>query len=274
MSYRTWELTGSRTDCQTIVAAVTAPLSRPECLLHVASWIWIHLLQFTAANQTILPNEDAANKSYRPIPSGRITHRNAVRLRWLLLPLCTFLSALYGVEVLGASVAVSALTFAYNEMGGHKTYYWRDSINAVGFCSFEAGAMLLAGPDARTLDHVEIWAICLNAAVYATTIHAQDFRDEQGDRALGRTTVPLALPSIGRYVVLVALLAWSAGVSFVWRLDFATASAFCMLGLYIGIRFVSLKTVTADQVSFYWYNVWVTLAHSLAGYYRLHGQME
>ena len=98
-------------------------------------------------------------------------------------------------------------------------------------------------------------AICISAGIFATTIQTQDFKDTEGDRAIGRQTIPIVFPNVGRYTVLAPLLAWSVGLSVVWQLDVLTATAFTLLAVFIGFRYLHFVTVHADQVSFYWYNV-------------------
>ena len=89
--------------------------------------------------------EDKQNKSYRPLPAGRISLRDALILRWMLVPVCCVYSAFYSLETLYASLALAALTFVYDEMGAHSGHWTiRNIVNALGFASFEAGATLVA----------------------------------------------------------------------------------------------------------------------------------
>jgi 4-hydroxybenzoate polyprenyltransferase len=97
--------------------------------------------------------------------------------------------------------------------------------------------------------------VCCSAGIFATTIHAQDFKDEEGDRAVGRRTIPIVFPSFARWTVIVPLLIWSSGLSLLWRLDVTTSLCFIALGLFVGVQFLISKTVKSDQISFYWYNV-------------------
>lgn len=88
----------------------------------------------------------------------------------------------------------------------------------------------------------------------ATTIHAQDFRDEDGDRAVGRRTIPLVFPRIARYTMLVMLPAWSLALATMWKLGDLTAP-FVLVAVFIGGRFVIVRTVCDDDMSYTWYNV-------------------
>lgn len=89
--------------------------------------------------------EDRQNKSDRPLPAGRISLRDALILRWVLVPVCWVYSVYYSLETFYASLALSALTFLYDEMGAHASHWAiRNIVNACGFASFEAGATLIA----------------------------------------------------------------------------------------------------------------------------------
>lgn len=137
---------GSRlTYQQTVFALSVAPDASWKHLLHAVCWVWLHLLQADISNQACSPHEDAVNKPYRPLPSGRITLKNALRLRWLLIPVCWVVSAVYGLQVLRVSILFTGLILVYNE--GHAAGRWftRNVMNAGGISCFEAGATLITG---------------------------------------------------------------------------------------------------------------------------------
>lgn len=131
---------------------VSAPLTNIRHLPHVIFWTWFHLLQFVTSNQTLDPEEDEHNKRYRPLPGKRVTLRNAIILRWALVPACWALSACYSLEVLYASMAFVALTVIFNELGTHNGHWVvRSFMNAAGFVALEVGATLLAGEWCSTM---------------------------------------------------------------------------------------------------------------------------
>lgn len=135
---------------KTVFAIVSAPLSSLTRIPHIVLWIWVHLLQFDVSNQTLRPEEDVHNKSDRPLPSGRIELQNAIRLRWMLVPVCFLLSLCYSVEVLYSSIALVALTIIYDELNIHAAHWAaRNIVNGLGFASFESGATLIAGMELR-----------------------------------------------------------------------------------------------------------------------------
>ncbi|KAI0753485.1 UbiA prenyltransferase family [Daedaleopsis nitida] len=254
------------------LAAASAPMHSATRLLHVVFWVWFHVLQFDVSNQCMDPDEDAQNKSDRPLPAKRISIENAIRIRWLLVPACFALSLLYSVETFYASLALIILTLIYNEFGAHKGHWViRNLVNALGFASFEAGATLVAGTSPNHLDGVALCSIAASAGIFATTIQAQDFKDVDGDRAIGRRTIPIVFRTQAKWTVIVPLVLWSVGLSALWSVDFASCFALVVLAMFVGLQYMSGKGRKEYQVAFYWYNAWLSAAHLLPAYYRMHG---
>jgi len=138
-------------------------------------------------------------------------------------------------------------------------------------------------------------AIALSAGIILSTIHTQDYKDVPGDAAAGRVTLPIAYPTLSRFVTAFVLVAWSWGVSLIWRLDNITAAFMGVLALIVGVSFVVRRDLHADLVSAYLYNVsqipihtsplhpskfwlrltrdrcqvWLCAIYLLPGYYRL-----
>ncbi|KAJ7777002.1 UbiA prenyltransferase family [Mycena metata] len=237
----------------TLLAIASAPLSSAYHLPHVIFWIWFHLLQFNVSNQLLQPEEDALNKPDRPLPSNRLSLPQAILLRWCLVPLCLGLSDCYSVEALYVSIAVVALTFLYNEGSAHRQHWLiRNAVNAAGLACFEDWIPTV-------LTQLRRCQYSSQLAFFTTTVHAQDFRDELGDRAVGRRTIPITLPSVARYTVVVPLTLWSAGLTMAWKLDFAASISLISFSLFVGMRYILFNTVESDKVSYSWHNVRVVL---------------
>lgn len=100
-----------------------------------------------------------------------------------------------------------------------------------------------------------VWSIVFSVGIFATTIQSQDFKDIDGDKAIGRQTIPIVWGRFAKYTVIVPLLAWSVGLSIAWQLDWMAGAAFVALATFIGLQYVVGHTVREYQVAFYWYNV-------------------
>ncbi|KAK7443482.1 hypothetical protein VKT23_015656 [Stygiomarasmius scandens] len=223
------------------------------------AWIWLYLLQFCTANQVFSGDEDAVNKPYRPIPAGLISVRNTWILRWTLVPVCLALSWFLGATAAGISLTVSFIL--YNELGFHAYYYSKNILNAAGIVSWNVGAAQILHKD-NLNPHMRI-ATCLSIMLIFTTIHAQDFRDEAGDRKLGRITFPVVFPVGSRRVTSALLIAWTLGLTTMWRLNYLLAASFVVLGSYTAMRMLTDNSEAASKVSLRLYMLWLSIAQIL-----------
>ncbi|KAI0767688.1 hypothetical protein C8Q74DRAFT_1318229 [Fomes fomentarius] len=255
-------------DVKTILVPVTvfgtmaapSPITYKVLLTRIA-WVWVNLLHFDVANQSLRPDEDAANKPWRPIPSKRISQPHARMLRWALLPTSIALSFVCQVPLEGLMLSAA---FLFNNDLGHDSHWLsRAMLNAVGYTCFNAGASRVMHRMYRTLSSSPY---CLNSLVIMTTIQAQDFQDVEGDTTAGRWTLPMAYPTASRLSMVILLPAWSLFLSYFWKTEVIHSVLVLGLSLYIGICFHSgmLKGFkTKDCESYRLYNVWICCIHAL-----------
>lgn len=78
----------------------------------------------------------------------------------------------------------------YCEYGGDNHPLIRNFLNGMGFMSFMGGALEVALGNVNLLEFPEAlkWLGFIGLVV-ATTVHAQDFRDREGDRVIRRRTI-------------------------------------------------------------------------------------
>lgn len=126
----------------------TAPVSNSRPVQNsvlAVFWLWSILLQFNLINQTVLPEEDAENKPWRPIPSGRISLRDAIVARWISIPACALVSLNFGTPVFVISVLFTCMASAYNFCDGDRNGFAKNLITGLGSCSLALGTTLVAG---------------------------------------------------------------------------------------------------------------------------------
>ncbi|KJA28900.1 hypothetical protein HYPSUDRAFT_33340 [Hypholoma sublateritium FD-334 SS-4] len=223
-------------------------------ILQSSTWTAVHLLQFCVSNQSLSPEEDRKNKPWRPIPAGRVTVTSAYTLRWSLIPVCLALSTMYGV--LDVSLILTSLIFLHNEAKHGKNWLARSFLNAAAYATFDAGATLISCGDRQEFNANKIFPVIVNAFIILTTIHAQDFRDEEGDRHEGRRTIPIVAPWISRVTMPILLLSWSLLITA--RVAPVLVDWFILLlGWVVGVRFYYLRTRSADDTSYALYNIWL-----------------
>ena len=111
------------------------------------------------------------------------------------------------------------------------------------------------GCDRSTIEPVALVAVAMSMVIFATTLHCQDFKDAEGDRMIGRKTLPILFPSLARISVMVGLPLWSLCLTCLWEIDVICSAAFVAYAALVGIRFMMLQGTQADRRSCQLYSV-------------------
>ncbi|OJT08774.1 hypothetical protein TRAPUB_329, partial [Trametes pubescens] len=93
----------------------------------------------------------------------------------------------------------------------------------------------------------------MNAGAIFTTIQMQDFKDVEGDDAIGRRTLPIVYPTGSRVLTSVLIPLWSLVITNAWEANQAFSAVMLALGLYIGYRIMRRRTRESDRLSYVWY---------------------
>ena len=136
--------------------------------------------------------EDTLNKPWRPMPTKRLTPREAKVTMFALYP-TAFMVSVY-VGGLKQSTTLILLGFWYNDRGGSDTScVGRNFINACGFICYSSGAMEVALGFPLPLEPQLIqWFLIIGGVVFST-VQTQDTYDQIGDSLRGRRTVSLVI---------------------------------------------------------------------------------
>lgn len=224
----------------------------PQALL----WLWGVLMVFDINNQNSPESieEDRLNKPSRPIASGRITPAAASSLLHAMIFLTLVIS--YINRVIPETLALFVLYWLYDNQGGNEDWFMRNLLAAGGYIFYALGTLAIISNHTETRD-AKLWMIVFGLAIL-TTIHAQDFRDMEGDQLKGRTTLPLMLGAkTGRLTLAVSLMFWSVFCPYYLGLP---TYAYCLttgFGGVTGLRFVLKTDISADKKSFHLYCLWV-----------------
>ncbi len=102
---------------------------------------------------------------------------------------------------------------------------------------------------------------------YIVQGHAQDFRDREGDAAIGRKTLAIVMPpTLARWSLMALMFGWTAGLVYLWGPPAVVSVLFFGLAAYTTVSFVLDYSQEADRVSYWWYNVrLITLSHRCHG---------
>jgi 4-hydroxybenzoate polyprenyltransferase len=114
---------------------------------------------------------------------------------------------------------------------------------------------MFLGQNRSELDHTAKIALTLLSVILATTTHTQDFPDVEGDRLVGRKTIPIVLPDISRYTPFAIMVPWSFCLSSVWKADLLVQIVLVGLAIITGYRYFRWRRAEDDRLSFLMYNV-------------------
>ncbi|PVI01573.1 hypothetical protein DM02DRAFT_340732 [Periconia macrospinosa] len=226
-------------------------------LLKTLTFNWMNLLIFDLANQRSAGAEDKLNKPWRPIPAGRMTESQM--RHWLLAALPLVLAFNHYVLDTGVEGCVLAiLTWMYNDLGGgDENWIIRNGVIAAAFGVYNLGSMKVAASTAAglTISTTTITATtpsaplisplgyawgALISGVILTTMHVQDLKDVEGDRARGRKSAPIVLGrTIASFTIAVPVLVWSVVCASLWVSSVPVAAGVVSLGGYVAWRCVA-----------------------------------
>ncbi|KAJ7776078.1 UbiA prenyltransferase family [Mycena olivaceomarginata] len=250
-----------------IVGAVLAGIPDLKAFFHGIVWQELHLIAFEIQNQIIGLEEDKLSKPSRPLVSGRLTVQKAHKIYLLLIVLSLWNSASHGI--LACSILHLVSMFAYNELRLSRHWALKSFIGSMGYVCYSWG-MTVIFDHGRPLSKISIIAVVVSGLIFTTTGHAQDFRDRDGDAAIGRKTLAMVIPQpLARWSLMVTILAWTGGLVYLWGPPPLVSVLFFGLAAYTTASFVRDHSQKADGVSYWWYNIWLIFAHMLPLFKRL-----
>ncbi|KKY38536.1 putative prenyltransferase [Diaporthe ampelina] len=208
-----------------VITERTVPLGTVSTawrLVQMLTWLWLHLIILDLSNQRLPDSvaEDSINKPWRPIPAKRLSPTEARTMLLCAIPTAMVFSLVgTGQTAFVPSATLICLSWLYNDLEGSSvSLVARNVLNALGLTCFGWGALAsLAGPGAQlAMPWAAVW-MAITASIIFTTIHVQDFRDEEGDRQRGRRTIALLFePAVARGSCVVFVLLWSVAVPAFW----------------------------------------------------------
>ncbi|KAE9369311.1 hypothetical protein N431DRAFT_380160 [Stipitochalara longipes BDJ] len=227
-------------------------------------WISINLLICDISNQRLPSSiiEDSLNKSWRPIPSGRITPESARRLLFSLIPLSITLSEYLGN--VNETLFILLLAWVYNDLGAaNENFHLRNITNALGIAAFNAGSIVPLTGASGLNSKGYIW-LCVLAAAICSTISILDMPDIAGDSARGRRTMPIVYGhEVARWGLAVPIVFWSVACPLF--LGMGVVGLVVSLGLGAGLagHLLTFKTQKSDKTSERLWCVWTMVLYCL-----------
>jgi 4-hydroxybenzoate polyprenyltransferase len=229
----------------------------------VVLWTWLHTLLFTMHNQSMpgAPVEDAINKPFRPIPAGRITVHQTKMLLVMMIPI--MLVAAWKLGGMAETLFLLVGNFMYNDGRGSDNCLLRNLSIAIAFALYGSGAIEVACGDFTLHGAGWMWVL-FTALIVWTTISIQDLKDQEGDAARGRKTIPLVYgDAAARWSIAVPILLWStAGPVFLSLTPLAYLPT-VFLGAVICIRLCLRRDADSDRTSWKLWSIWLFTIYQL-----------
>ncbi|KAL0945373.1 hypothetical protein HGRIS_000872 [Hohenbuehelia grisea] len=166
------------------------------------AWVTFFLYFFNLSNQITGVDEDRINKPDRPIPSDLVSLAGA-KTRWVIT-----LGGFLALAIWQAQILLETLTWVVNTgllcLTGYGSHWFtKNAIGmGVGTWALMSGSWKIIAPvtdeNQRQIIAIAVW--------FGILLQIQDLRDLEGDRAIGRKTLPLAIGERAARIVIVLLI--------------------------------------------------------------------
>ena len=154
----------------------------------------------------------------------------------------------------------------YNDLGGSdNNVAIRNLLIAGMYVLYSSGAMRVAcGSQEFTLKPIAYEWLGIIAAVIFTTMHVQDLKDQKGDRARARKTLPIMVGHWGaRWIIALLVLMWSIASPRFWNLGIYEYVPSGALGVLVSYRVLYLRSNKADRRTWKIWSLWLTSLYFL-----------
>lgn len=223
-----------------------------------ALYFWLYIYSFCLGDQLAGVEEDRINKPDRPLPSGLVSYRGAF-VRWIVV-MALFLAVGFWFGVLKWAILWVFVSVMHNFGGWDKHWFTK---NCVAMPLGNLAELAAAWEIVRPLTPLGMRWLLLSPVFTLMTMSVQDFRDVDGDRVIGRRTLPMVLGEETSRRAIAALLLLALFV-----IHFALAPAersvgvilcelvIAALDLTIVARLLWYRSRQADHKTYMLYTYW------------------
>ncbi|WP_392532897.1 UbiA family prenyltransferase [Nostoc sp. C117] len=224
-------------------------------------YFWLYLLSFCIANQIIGIEEDKLNKPNRPLVIGLVSPRGAF-IRWVL-SMIAFSLVGWWFGVLEWALLWEICIILNNFGSWDKHWISKNIIMGFGTVAQLAAAFQLVAP----LSPIAWRWILMLAGVWLTISAVQDLRDIEGDRAIGRNTMPIAFGETASRVILslgFGLLPFATHLLLMMPVGTTVKVLLCDIGLAVlsltvAVRIIFYRSPQSDHHTYMLFTYWFCL---------------
>ncbi len=230
-------------------------------------YFWLYSYVFCVSNQLAGIAEDRTNKPRRPLVTGAVSYRGAQQ-RWLLLML-VFPAVGWLLHVVLWALLWQLVVVLHNFGGWAQRWYTKNVAMSLGVIAQLGAAWELVEP---LTPLARQWVLVIAAIVFFL-VPVQDLRDIDGDRLIGRRTLPLVFGAQATRVVLAVGFAILPFVVHHWLLQPAGTTGIggscdVVLGaisVTLALRVLHRRTPRADHHTYLLFTAWYCLTLLSAG---------
>ena len=224
-------------------------------------YFWTTLLFFCISNQMGSVKEDQLNKPYRPIVSGLVAPRGALK-RWVIIGvLGIFLGILLDVYWFTIVFFVSTVLHNQLRMGNH--WLGRCLLTSIGISSSITAGWAIVSP---LTPNVLRWTLFFGG-FWVVLNPIQDLRDISGDREMNRTTMPIVFgETFTRCMLVIGFVLVPFFVHFFLLDDFASSLisniwelVLGLLSIFLAYRVYYFRTTDEDRKTYRFFMIYFCL---------------
>lgn len=208
----------------------------------IAVFYTLYLYVFDICGQLYAVEEDKINKPDRPLPSGQVTAHGA-RTRCIVLVLLFLSMGIIYRPLLGVIIVwlVNSFVLGFSAYGSH--WFLKNNVGmAVGSWVFCVGTAILTDSMTDGLNKriifISLWL--------GPLMNTQDWRDIEGDRKVGRYTLPLAFGNAGSRWVFVGVME-PIGAFFLWKGKILQMAPVLLTALHVLLAYRSVRGTTYGE---------------------------
>jgi len=225
-------------------------------------YLWLCITNCCLSNQINSIEEDRHNKPDRPLVRGLVSYGGA-KIRWYVVMMLLTLVA-WDLGVLWWAIFLQICLMAYDSFKLSNYWATKNILAGCGMISMTAASWQMVTPITAV---IWTWLVVLGGAVI-TLMSIQDLRDMEGDKAIGRSTLPLAIGEIQSRIILsigfaalpvlihTCLMAPMGNNLTVLLWD----SLLAVISWVIAVRVLFYRSPQADHKSYILFTLWYCLA--------------
>ena len=215
--------------------------------LTMVLWDALYIYGFNLFDQISNQQEDRINKPDRPLPSGRVTVAEA-RKRCVITWTLFFLWSIMSPQLIPETIvhALCCYVMSATPLGGLWVFKSCTIMALMTWSQYSAVYKIISPLTTQSSSHLRAVA-CWNAFVS----HSQDFRDQLGDLAGGRRTLPIVFgDKAARWILALLFMPLALRCIFLFGIGIHAPFVLGALHAAVSYRILAFRNAKADHKTY------------------------